>query len=330
MVWSTSESLAASLAVSLAVCCASAGAQYPNKPLQVVIPFGPGGTVDKVGRVTASCLSSRYKQPVVALNRPGANSLIGANVVKAAPPDGYTLLFSASNMVVDLALGINPEFDVRRDLEPISKLLFGVQGIYVHAGLPVQTMADLIAYAKANPGKLNYGTTGTGSINHVGSEALAMTTGTRLVHVPYPKGAGAFYAALMTGEIQLVLAEVNTGQSALETGRVRLLAVMAAQRMPSRPNVPALPETVPSIAPYLGNLWYGYFAPAHTPKDIIERTYAELRACVADEDARVQFRKMGYENNQIVANRPEEFKASIIEDAVKLSDLVKKVNISLK
>ena len=319
----------AALLIGLFACCAGVHAQYPNRTVQIVIPFGPGGGVDRVGRVTASCLAVRYKQPVVAVNRPGANSAIGANAVKTAAPDGYTLLFGASTMVTDLAMGANPEFDVRRDLEPITKVLFGVQGIYVHAGLPIQSVAELIAHARANPGKLNYGTVGIGSVNHLATEALAMTTGTQLVHVPYPKGAGAFYTALMSGEIQLVLAEASTGQAAVDSGRVRLLGVVAPQRMPSRPAVPTILEAVPAAAPYVGNLWYGYFAPPHTPRDIIERNYVELRACVADEEARAQFRKMGYENNQIVANRPEEFKASIVDDVAKISELVKKVNISL-
>ena len=328
--FSAARCAAVALSGLMLACCAGVHAQYPNRPMQVVIPFGPGGSTDRMGRLTASCLSARYKQPVVAVNKAGANSAIGANAVKTAAPEGYTLLYGASTMVTDLAMGANPDFDIRRDLDPITKILFGVQGVFVHAGLPIQSVADLVAYAKTNPGKLNYGTVGVGSVNHLATEALAMTTGTQLVHVPYAKGTAAFFLALMSGEIQLVLSEVNTGQPALESGRVRLLAMVASQRMPSRPNVPTLLETVPAAAPYVGNLWYGYFAPPHTPKDIIERNYAELRTCVADEDARVQFRKMGYENNQIVVNRPEEFKASILEDVVKISELVKKVSFSLK
>ena len=314
------------LAVILTAFCTGVQAQYPNKPIQVAIPFGPGPS-DLMARITATCLSGRYKQPVVVVNKPGANGFIGASFIKAAAPDGYTLGFAASTMVTDLAMGENTSFDVRKDLEPITKVVYGVQGIFINSELPVQTMAELVAYARANPGKLNYGTVGVGSVNHVATEALAVTTGTNLVHIPYPKGTAAFMAAVMSGELQMAMTDVNSAQGMLETGKLKLLAILSTQRLPSRPTVPLIPDAVPGMTRYIGNLWYGYFAPLQTPKEIIERTYTELRGCLTDEEVRGQFRKIGYEASQLVANRPDEFKASIADDVIKITDLVKKANI---
>lgn len=318
--------IATAAIVLLTACCAVVHAQYPSRPVQIVVPFGPG-TTDALARVTANCLSGRFRQSVVILNRPGANGMIGANAVKTAPPDGYTLLFGASTLVTDLALSTNPAFDVRRDLEPITKVLFGVQGVYVPAALPVHSVTEFIAHVRANPGKVNYGSLGVGSVNQLAIEALAITTGSQIVHIPFPKGSGPMLASLMTGEIQLVMTDVNTAQGAVESGRVRLLAILASQRLPSRPSVPTLSESIPAMAPYVGTLWFGYFAPLHTPRDIIERNYADLKACHGEDDVRAQFRKLGHEGNQFVSSRPEEFRASMLDDVARLSDLVKKANI---
>ncbi len=326
MLLNSTRRLVAISAVLLMAVCATAHAQYPNKAIQVAIPFGPGPS-DLMARITATCLSSRYKQPVVVVNKPGANGFIGASFIKAAAPDGYTLGFAASTMVTDLAMGENTSFDVRKDLEPITKIVYGVQGIFINSELPVQSMADLVAYAKANPGKVNYGSVGVGSVNHLATEALAITTGTNIVHIPYPKGTAAFLTAVMSGELQMAMTDVNSAQGMLETGKLKLLAILATQRLPSRPTIPLIPDAVPGMTTYIGNLWYGYFAPLQTPKEIIDRTYTELRGCLTDEEVRAQFRKVGYEGTQLVANRPDEFKASIAEDVVKISDLVKRANI---
>ncbi len=318
------------LAVLALLACNAAHSQYPSKPVQLAIQFGPG-PADMIARITASCMSGPLKQPVVVVNKPGANGFIGASYIKAAAPDGYTLGFAASTMVSDLAMGANTSFDVRRDLEPVTKAVYGVQGIFINSELPVQSMADLVNYAKTNPGKINYGSVGVGSVNHLATEALTITTATNMVHIPYPKGTAAFLAAVMSGELQMAMTDVNSPQGMLETGKIKLLAILANQRLPSRPNVPLITETVPGMGTYVGNLWYGFFAPVQTPRDIIERNYTEIRRClINDEDTRAQFRKAGYESSQLIANRPEEFKASIAEDVAKISDLVKKANIKAK
>lgn len=302
---------------------------YPSKPIQLVVPYGAGPS-DMLARHVGACLSTRVKQSVVVLNKPGASGELGANVVKLAAPDGHTLILAASATVTDLVTKQAPTFDVRQDLEPISKLAFGVQGIFVNAGLPISTAEELVKYAKANPGKLNYATTGIGSVNHLSTEALALTTGISMVHIPYPAGTGPFLSALMAGEVQLALTDVGGAQGALDSGKIRLIGLLTRQRMPSRPAVPAIVESFPDMATYTGTLWYGFFAPPKTPAEVIQKVHAEITACVNDAQVRSAFRKMGYEDNQIIADTPAQFKASILDDITRLRDIVRQANIQLR
>jgi tripartite-type tricarboxylate transporter receptor subunit TctC len=250
--------------------------------------------------------------------------------VKNATPDGYTILLAASATVTDLVTTRNPTFDVRTDLEPITKAVFGIQGIYVNADLPANTIPEFVAYAKANPGKLNYGTTGNGSVNHVSTEALSITTGIQMVHVPYAQGTGAFLAALMAGDIQFATTDVTGAQAAVDTGKVRILGVLATERMPSRPNTPAIVEFYPDMAAYTGTLWFGFFAPPKTPADILQRLHADITGCLNDPSLRTSLKKYGYEDNQIIANTPEQFKASIAADVGRLRDIVERAKIPLR
>lgn len=316
--------------VSVAVLSAAAHAQqYPNRTIQLVVPYGSGPS-DMLARYVGNCVSTRVKQPVIVLNKPGAAGELGANFVKMAPPDGYTLIMAASATVTDLVTKQTPTFDVRQDLEPITKLGFGVQGIYVNAGLPINNVAELVSYAKANPGNLNYATAGIGSVNHLSTEALSLHTGIKMVHIPYPQGTGPFLSALMGGEVQLALTDVGGAQGALDSGKVRLIGLLTKQRMPSRPNVPAIVETFPGMATYTGTLWYGFFAPPKTPGNVIQKAHAEITACLNDPQVRASFRKMGYEDNQIIADTPAQFKASILDDIGRLREVVKQANIQLR
>lgn len=308
--------------------CAGAQAQYPSRPVQLVVPYGAGSS-DLMGRISATCLSTHFKQPVLVLNKPGANAELGGTFVKNSPPDGYTLILTSSATVTDLATKKAPTFDVRQDLEPITKLGFGVQGLYVNAALPANSVAEFIAYAKANPGKLNYATTGIGSVNQLSTEALALNAGISIVHVPYPQGTGALLTGLMSGEIQIVMTSLSSAQPSLNSGKIRLLAVLEKQRSPSRPNLPTLVEGVPGMAAFTGTLWYGFFAPPRTPKDVIQKAHTEITACLKDPTVRAALQKLGYEDNQIVANTPEEFRASIIDEINQLKDVVLRAKMTL-
>ena len=204
-------------------------ADFPSKSIQLVVPYG-AGTADPLARIVAVCLAPRLKQPVLVVNKPGANAVLGAKFVSAAPPDGHTIILAASATVTDLVTSQNPVFDVRTELDPITKLGSGVQGIYVNSSLPIQTIADLVNYAKARPGQLNYGTAGVGSVNHVSTEAFSTTTGIKMTHVPFPGGVGAFLNALMGGIIEVAMTDMGGAQAALDSGKIRLIGVMSKER----------------------------------------------------------------------------------------------------
>lgn len=305
-----------------------AQAQYPSKPVQMVVPYG-AGSADLMARITTTCLSPRLKQPVLVVNKPGANTQLGGNFVKNSPPDGYTLILTSSATVTDLATTRTPSFDVRQDLEPITKLVYGKQGLYVNAASPINTVSEFIAYAKANPGKVNYATTGIASVNHLSTEAMALNAGISMVHIPYAQGTGALLTGLMSGEIQFVMVGMSGAQAALSTGKIRLLAVLEKQRAPSRPNLPTLVEDVPAMAAFTGTLWWGVFAPPKTSKDVIQKVHAEIVGCLNDQTVRGALKKLGFEDSEIVGNTPEEFRDSIIDDVNHLKDVVQRAKLPL-
>jgi len=304
---------------------------FPDRPIQVVVPYGAGGPVDMVARILAPCMTTRLGQPVVIVNRPGANGDIGAMAVRNARPDGHTLLFHASALTIMAALIDNPPMDVRRDFEPIMKVATAIQGVYVPASLPVQTLPEMLGRIRANPGALNYGSTGPGSVNQLATEALSVAAGgLNIVHVTYAQGTPPMLTSLMNSEIQLVMTDMNGAQSALDTGRIRLLALNARERLPSRPDIPTLAEVVPEMAPWIGMLWYGYFAPAGTPAPIIQQIHASLVACLNDAETRAGLRRAGYEDQQIAALGPEPFRASLEPEIARLRELGRRANIVLR
>ena len=316
-------------AIAALALLAGAAHAFPDKTVQLVVPYGTG-PADALGRIIATCLSPRLKQAVIVLNKPGANALIGHSFVKMAPADGHTILLTASAAVTDLVTSKAPAFDIRQDLEPISKLASGVQGLYVNAALPIHSVRDLVDYAKAHPAELNFATTGIGSVNHISTEALAITTGMKVTHVPFPQGTGPFLAAMMGGQIQFAMTDVSGAQAALESGKVRLIGVLTRERVPSRPEVPSIVESFPAMGAYTGTLWYGFFAPPKTPQDIVQKLHAEITACINDPQVRIQLKKFGYEDHQIVAGTPEQFRTSILEDVNRVKDIVQRANIPLR
>lgn len=301
---------------------------YPTKPIQLVLPYGAGPS-DLLARTMASCMSTHMGQPIVVHNRPGANGLLAANSVKSAQADGHTIMLGASALVTGLVTSANPTLDVRRDLEAITKLAVGVQGIYVNSELPISSVKELVAYAKSNPGKMNYATVGVGSVNHLATEAFAQVADIDIVHIPYPQGTGPFLSALMAGEVQMAITDLAGAQGAVDSGRVRLVGVMGRERQPSRPAVPAVVETLPEMAAHTGTLWYGFFAPPKTPATIMAVIRDAVEVCAKEDGVRATFAKAGYEENQIITNSPDAFSASIVEDINRLREVVKRANIQL-
>jgi tripartite-type tricarboxylate transporter receptor subunit TctC len=322
--------LAATAAALLACTVKPGAAAFPDRPIQVVVPWGAGGPMDTMARILAPCMGGKLGQPVVIVNRAGANGDIGALAVRQARPDGHTLLFHASVLTIMVALDESPAMDVRRDFEPIMKVVTGIQGVYVPSAMPVTSLQEVIARVRANPGTLNYGSVGTGSVNHLAIEALSAAARLDMVHVTYAQSTPSMLRALMTNEIQLVMTDMSGAQSALDTGRIRLLALHARERLASRPEIPTLAEVVPDMAPFIGMLWYGYLAPAGTPAEIVERLHNTLAACLADPETRGGLRRLGYEDQQIVAQGPAEFRASFEPEIARLRELGRRGNIVLR
>lgn len=308
----------------------SARADYPEKEITLISPSGPGAR-DTALRLLAPCIGDQLGQPTIVVNKPGANTQLGANLVKAAKPDGYTLLFTGSSQVTDLVTTKTPTFDIRSDLEPISRTIMGIQGIFVNASLPIRTIPELIDYAKKNPGKMNFGSIAPGSVNQLTTEALALTAGgLKLVHIPYSEGTSAMLTALMANEVQLVFTDVTAGQPAVESGKVRLIAVVAKTRLATQPNVPTLIESVPAMAEHSGYLWYGMFAPPKTPVAILDKVQQAIKTCLGKSDVVASLGKIGYESTMLDGGRPAEFKKAIADDVTHLQDIVKRANIEMR
>lgn len=323
--------MVAAAAMGLLACFGRPAAAFPDRPVQVVVPYGAGGPVDMVARILGPCMTTQLGQPVVIVNRAGANGDIGALAVRNARPDGHTLLFAASALTIMVALIENPPMDVRRDFEPIMKVATAIQGVYVPASLPVRSLTEMVDRIRANPGALNYGSTGLGAVNQLATEALFVAAGgLNMVHATFAQGTPPMLVSLMNGDIQLVMTDVGGARSALDTGRIRLLAVNARERLPALPDVPTLAEQVPAMAPYLGMLWYGFVAPSGTPQPIVGRLHGAIAACLQDTETRAGLRRAGYEDQQIVAEGPDAFRASLEPEIARLRDLGRRANIVLR
>jgi len=280
------------LACVFLLCALDAGAMpqaYPSKPIRLVIPFSPGGT-DIMGRVVATAVSKSLGQMVVVDNRPGASGAIGAEIVVHAEPDGYTLLMTSSSYAASAAYR-KLTYDPIRDIQPI--ILMATTGLIfvVHPSVLVKSIKELIAYAKANPGKLNYGSVGTGSINHLAVELFKLKAGVNMVHIPY-KGAGQALPAAVAGEIQLAPFGMVSTLPHVREGRLRAIGVTTLKRSSLLPDVPAISETVYG---YEVVHWYGIWGPKGLPKDIVQRWNSEVAKVLRMDEMKQRMRGEGLE-----------------------------------
>lgn len=261
-------------ALLVASFCGTALAQaYPSKPIRLIIPFPPGGPSDIVGRAVGQKLSEQLGENVVPDNRPGAGGNPAAGAVAKAPPDGYTILIVAPSIALSPSLYSNLTYDAARDLTPVARLATIENVLLVHPSVPVKTLKQLVALARANPGKLNYGSGGPGTTNHLANELLKSLEKINMVHVPY-KGATLATVALIGGEVDEVIVSVASGLPMIQSGRVRPLAVLSERRVATLPDVPTAKES--GVDGFLMSIWYGMFAPAGTPRKIISRLNREV------------------------------------------------------
>ena len=269
---------------------AVAQAPYPSRPIKLVVPFPPGGSTDIVARLLGGKLSESLGQPVVIENRPGAGAALGTEVVAKAAPDGYTVLITALPSIVTAPLtNPNVRYDPLRDLTHIAMIGSFPNALVVRADSPLKTVADLVSYAKANPGQLSYGSAGPGSAGHLTGELLRERAGIDIVHIPY-KGAAPAFADLLAGQIGADFDGVLNAFHQAQAGRTRVLAVSSAQRLAKHPDVPTIAETVPGVS---GDSWFGLAGPAALPAAITQRLEAETLRALDAPDVRNRLEDTG-------------------------------------
>ena len=279
----------AALALLSVFCAGSAAAQYPIRPIRLVVPFTPGTGIDILARVFGQKLQERTKNPVVVENRPGASGNIGTEAVAKAPADGYTLLMTATTIVQSAVLNKSVPYDPKA-MTPIGLAAVGNLSLVAHPSVPARSVAELVALAKAQPGKLNYASPGNATPHHLAMELLKLHFGVQLVHVPYKGTAGAV-ADILGGQIQLMFLPVHVALSQVQAGKLSMLASGGAQRSPATPDVPSLAEA--GVRDIDVDIWYALFGPPGLPREVVAMLNAELVAILSDADTRAGLLKQG-------------------------------------
>lgn len=313
------------VSVALAITSLSAGAQaYPAKPIIIVSPFAPGGTSDFVGRVVAQKIMENTGWKIVIETKPGADGQIGSDFVAKSAPDGYTLVLGPSSThAIQPSVFKKLPYDVLRDFAGITMLGATANIIAVNPAVPATNVKELIAYAKANPGKLNFSSPGTGTSVHISGEMFKDAAGIDLLHVPY-KGSGPSMTAVLGGEVQILVENISAAVPNVKAGRLRPIAVTSMTRSNPLPDVPTLNEE--GLAGFEVLAWFAMFAPAATPKDIINRLNAEFVKALRDPAVQAQMLSRGLEPRPMA---PEEFTAIWRKDVEKYAVIVKKARISI-
>lgn len=308
------------LALSTILFSTAAAAQdYPTKPVRVIVPFPPGAINDTVGRLIATQLSDRLGKQFIVDNRAGAGGVIGTQLGVGAPPDGYTLIVGSNG-----THAINPwlyeklPYDAVRDFVPVSILGRGYSLLVVHPSVEARSVAELIALAKASPGKLTYGSGGIGTTPHLAGELFEQMAGVKLVHVPY-KGSTASTLDLAEGRIHMIFANVPSVLGNVQAGKLRALAVTSQQRAPEFPELPTISEQ--GLKGFVTEYWQGVFAPAGTPRPLVDRIARDIQTVMSTPEVARQFAPQGV---LVRPNTPQQFAAYIQEELARWRDVVKK------
>ncbi|HML14258.1 MAG TPA: tripartite tricarboxylate transporter substrate binding protein [Xanthobacteraceae bacterium] len=296
----------------------AAALDFPGRPVHIIAPYPPGAGPDVVARLIAQWLSQRLGEQVIVDNRPGAASNIGTERAAKSPPDGYTLLIAVLTNAVNQTLYTNLNFDFRNDFVPVAGIAKVPFIVVVNANFPAKTVPELIAHAKANPGKIDMATNGVGTGSHTAGELFMMMTGVRFTHVPYK---GNYLTDLMGGQVPLAFSPLTAVAEYVKDGRVRGLGVSTAARSASLPDVPTIGESVPG---YVAEGWYGLTAPKGTPADVIAKLEAATRQSVADPTLRSRMAAIGLEP---AAMTTAEFGQFILDEIDKWAKVIKYANI---
>lgn len=308
-------------AIACALTAPAAAQTWPAQPVRLVVPYPPGGGVDYMGRLLSEKFTEQFRSSFVVDNRAGAAGTIGSGFVAKAAPDGYTLLVTAPEMAIDPSLRLNMPYNVTKDFAPISQLTSGPYILAGHPSIPVKTVKDLIALAKAQPGKLNYGSSGAGSINHLKGELLQFMAGIRWVHVPF-KGVGPAITAVLGGEIEFVFASTTALGQHVKARKLHGIGVTGTKRFATLPDMPTISES--GLPGYDVTGWYALFAPANTPADIVRRVHAETVRALNTPDSK---EKLALTGNEPVASSPAEFAQFLRTEIDKWAAVIKSSGI---
>lgn len=296
---------------------------YPIRPIRIIVPFSPGGAADTPGRFLASKLSEAIGQQVVIDNRPGAGSTIGAELAVRAAPDGYTLLMVSNTHVISASLYSKLKYDALNDFTPILQFGDAPNVLVVHPSLPVKSVKDLIALAKAKPGQIDFASSGNGSSQHLFTALFMSMAGIKMNHVPY-KGSGQARTDLLSGQVTVAMPGISSVISHIKVGQLRALGVTSLKRSPELPNVPTISEA--GVKGYDATLWLGLLGPAGLPKEIVERLNAEVAKLLKSKDLQAQFAKVGTE---IVYRAPEAWAAYLKSERDKWAKVVKETGAQI-
>jgi tripartite-type tricarboxylate transporter receptor subunit TctC len=311
---------------ALALAPASAYPQastFPSKPIRLVVPYPPGGGSDTIARPLAQRLAENLKQQVIIDNRGGAGGNIGMEVAAKAPPDGHTIVFAlTAQLAVNPALYRKLPYDPIKDYEPITLLASGPYVLVVHASLPVRTVKDLIALARAEPGQITYASSGSGSGGHLANELLNSMANVKMLHIPY-KGGGPALVDLLAGNVQVLFSTWLAGKPHIDSGRIRALGVSTAKRL-SGVNIPTIAEA--GVRGYDAGVWYAYLAPSGTPKDVVARLNGEILRAASHPDFKSVLNRAAIEP---IGSTPEELSKFMKSEISKWAKVVKDANVQV-
>jgi len=312
--------LAAALVIAAPHAAAQSAASYPTKPVRLIVASGAGGGLDFVARQVAIPLSEALGQTVVVDNRAGASGSIAAELSSQAAPDGYTLMFLSASLVV-YGIVNKTRYDLYRDFAPVSQVAAAPYMLTVHPGLPVKTVKELIAYAKATPSKLNYASTGNASLAHLATELFAHSTGIELVHIPY-KGVGAALGDMLSGRVQMSFLSAGSVYSHVRSQKLRAVAIASATRAKMAPDLPTMIES--GVPGFVVTQWHGMLSPRGTPRPVIERLHREIVKAVQRPEVASRLALDGTEG---IASSPQEFAAHLKSEREQWEKVVKLANI---
>ena len=316
-----SSTLLAVLAIAAIPAVAPAQESYPARPIRLIVPFAPGGGTDITARAVAVRLTESFGQSVVVDNRPGANGTIGVDLTANSAPDGYTITMISSSHAVNVGLYPKLPYDLLKDLTPVTQATSQPYAMVIHPSIPAKTVKEFIAYAKSKPGTVNYGSSGTGGISHLGGAWLAQLTGTDMVHIPYKGGAPATLD-LIAGRNHMQLGTFLLTGPHIKAGKLRVLAVTTPKRWHGTPDIPTVQES--GIPGFAITQWYGMLAPAKTPPAIVGRLNKEIARVLHLPDVK---EKLAADGADAVGSPAAEFGAHVKSEVAKYAKIVKQVGL---